>query len=56
MFSIKILNELFLLATMLDKYLEKRWFENELNSRQPLPMKIGEIILTTELQSAKGDR
>lgn len=52
-FSIKILNELFLLrwvmlATMLDKYLEKRRFEMRL-SRQPLSMKIGEIILTTEL-------
>ena len=49
----KILNELFLLrwvmlATMLDKYLEKRRFEMSL-SRQLLPMKIGEIILTTEL-------
>ena len=33
---------------MLDKYLEKRRFEMSLN-RQPLPMKIGEIILTTEL-------
>ena len=40
---------------MLDKYLEKRRFEMSL-SRQPLPMKIGEIILTTELLSAKGDR
>ena len=29
---------------MFDKYLEKRRFEMSL-SRQPLPMKIGEIIL-----------
>ena len=44
-----------MLATMLDKYLEKRRFEMSL-SRQHLPSKKGEIIFTTELQSAKGDR